>query len=217
MSEIDKKAIKERLRQNPVVERLTVLGRELLEGTERPNRISLSEFEPYIDLFRVDTKRYKDDSAYAKRLDGLFISYRTELGINLFQPTIVVVDKNDPKSPELYFLDRIMTRIKGDVLEGSSMRAQVPSAVSVASSTTVDQLMLDATLRDVLAANSTEEQRLYFRRVRHDSALIQRNFVMRNLSPEKREALLNPNGTSADAAAAPVTDSSVEFELDDED
>lgn len=210
---VNEEAIKEKLKNNHLVKQFADEGRKLLEKTERPNIITYAQFEPFIPLFNLDRKKYEDDQTYRLQMNRLYNQYTKGLGINLYQPTIVVVSEEDPT--ELYFLDRRFTRFKSDVVDGKSMRDNVPAAITRNASATRDQLLLDASIMDVMAANSTEEMKSYFARVKMDSALIQKNFVERNLSPEKKAEIMGETSPSDNREVG--SSSSMEFFLVDDD
>jgi hypothetical protein len=209
---VDQEAIKKKLSENHLVSKFSKEGTKLLEETERPNLITLNQFEPFIPMFNMDKKKYEEDETYRLSMNRLYNQYVRGLGINLYQPTIVIMSQEDPT--EVYFLDRVYTRFKSDIVDGKSMRDTVPSAIARNASTTRDQVLLEASVRDLVEANNTPEQRAYFRRIRTDSAIIQKNFVERNMSPEKRAELMAQINESKGEA---VQTGSVDFELDDDD
>jgi hypothetical protein len=51
-------------------------------------------------------------------------------------------------------------------------------------------MILDASLRDLATANSAPDSLAYFKKVRNDSALIQKLFVENNLNPELKKDLV---------------------------
>lgn len=185
---VNRDVIQEKLQSDHYVKQFAEQGAKLLEETNRPNIITYAQFEPFIELFNMDKTKYAADENYRISMNRLYNQYTRGLGINLYQPTIVVVSHEDPT--ELYFLDRKYTQFKSDTVEGKSKRDSVPAAVSRASSTTRDDLLLDASILDLMDANSSPEQKAHFARIRMQSAIIQKNFVERNLSPEKRAELL---------------------------
>ena len=203
---VDPNSIKERLKQDNFVTLFSKLGTKMLEDTNKPNVITLEQFQPFIPLFNMNKELYEEDESYRLSINRLYNQFIRGLNINLYQPTIVIRSREDPT--ECYFLNRRFTRIKSDGVEGKSMRDTVPAAVSKAASTTRDQLILEASVRDLIAANSTPEQKSYFTRIRMESALIEKNFVERNLSPEKRQELINDDVSSGTSVSSSVSNSS---------
>ncbi len=185
---VNEQVIKERIASDNFVTQFTKEGTKLLENTNKPNIITVEQFLPYISLFNMDKELYESDPTYKKRMDQLYSQYIRELSINLYETTLVIRSKEDPVIE--VFLNRRFTRIAADNKEGRSFRDTVPGAISKAATTTRDQLILDASIRDLVEANKDEGQMDYFRRVRRESAFIEAQFLKRNMSPEKRNALL---------------------------
>lgn len=153
---------------------------ELLKSTNQPNVITLEQFIPFLPLFNMDKERYKNESnqrnrPYQSDMHRLYNQWRFELGINIYEVTFVTRSKED--ETVVYFLDRMFTRIKGDVLDDSSksMREKVPGAVSHTAPESREQLLLNATLQDVVNANSTPEQLSFFRKMKIQSAIMVTN------------------------------------------
>ena len=90
-------AFREKLKDDHVVSTFARLGAELLKEDENPNVITLDQFEPYISLFQVDQEKLKTDKEYERHLRKLTEQYRINLGINFYQPTIVILSKEDPQ------------------------------------------------------------------------------------------------------------------------
>jgi hypothetical protein len=167
--------------------RFAQLGKELLEKTNRPNIITLDQFTPFIPLFKVDQERYDKEEDYRKQLGRMFERYRVELSINLYEPTIVVRSKTD--STELYFLDRLMTRIQSDVVDGRSNRDEAISKGPRGVGVNAGQVTLDASFKDLMVANASPDQKNTFLRSRIQSALIATHFARHNISPEKHREI----------------------------
>lgn len=175
-------AIENMVKKDHFAEQFSKMGTELIKNIDKPNVITLAQFEPFISLFQDNQKKYEEDDSYAKERNALFLRYKNELSINLYQPTIVIESLENPV--EHYFLDRIFTRIKSDQVMGASFREQVPSNIPKNASVTQADLVINASVKDIAAANNTPEQIEYFKRVRASSALITKLFVDRNLNPE---------------------------------
>lgn len=211
-NKVDPDAIKERISKDHFVSQFAEMGKILLEETNRPNVITLEQFEPFIPMFNADKVRYSTDTDYQAKMNALYNQYVRGLGINIYEPTIVIASKDDPR--ECYYLDRIFTRIRPDVAEENSTRDQVPSAVSRTSNVTRDDMLLEASMIDIIKANTTPEQKAFFAKIRVDSALIQKRFVENNLTPEKRNELLK--GIDEIKPIGEPTSSGMIFELDDD-
>lgn len=215
---VDAEAIRERLKNDHNISQFSKLGKALLEQSEQPNIITYAQFEPFLPLFQgIDYERLKPgvDEAYRTYIARLLRDYRVNLGINLYQPTIVVDRLEEPRR-ELYFLDRAFTRFNSDAVEGRSMRDSVPGAVARASSATRDQMLLEASVLDVMEANNTPEQKAYFARVKMESALINKYFFENNLSPEKKAEILGGQETPQNGESPPGG-STIDFIIDDDD
>lgn len=190
--------IRESLAKNHMVAQFSKLGTKLLEQTEKPNVITLAQFEPFIPLFNLDKVRYDEDVEYQHWANRLYNQFVRGLEINLYFPTIVIRSKEDPT--EVYWLNRTFTRIKADATDGSSVRDTVPAAVSKVANTTRDDMLLKASLHDLVEANKTPEQMEYFLQMRRETALMNEKFQKHNLSPEKKAALTvkSPEASSSD-------------------
>lgn len=211
-NKVDPDAIKEKLGGDHFVSKFSELGQVLLEQTNRPNVVTLEQFTPFIPLFNTDVKRYETDREYKLHINRLYNSYVKGLGINLYEPTIIIASREDPK--EIGFLDRAFTRIKSDNIEGESNRNLVPSVVSKASNVTRDDLILEASLSDIGKANTTAEQKEFFTKIKIMSAFLHNRFVENHLSEDKRKELM-----SDESEISPVgvqTSSGIAFELDDD-
>jgi hypothetical protein len=218
-NKVDADAIRERLKDNHVVQQLVKDGALLLAKTNQPNRITLAQFTPFIPIFNVDKTRYAEDIAYKKQMDQLGARYVRDLEINLYEPTIVIQSKEEPI--ELVVLNRLFTRISTDNVEGESKRETVPAAVSKISGTTRDDQMLAASIADLGTANRSPKQMEFFKRVRENTAIINKAFVERNASPIGREAIIGKEALAAasgsgEAAAVPHA-GPVDTFMDDDD
>jgi len=185
---VDHDKIKESISKNHLAAIVAKEGNKLLEESERPNIITYAQFEPYIPLFNYDKERYDKDSGYKLEMHRLYNQYKLSLGINMYHPTIVIFSKEDPRA--VYFLDRVWTRFKSDAVGTTNNRDSVPAAVNRTSNVTRDMMILDASLRDLATANSAPDSLAYFKKVRNDSALIQKLFVENNLNPELKKDLV---------------------------
>lgn len=197
---VNEAVIKQRIASDNFVTQFAKEGTKLLENTNKPNIITVEQFLPYISLFNTDKDLYETDPNYKSKMTQLYSQYIRELGINLYEPTLVIRSKED-QTIEV-FLQRRFTRIAADNTDGRSFRDTVPGAVSKAASATRDQLILDASIRDLVEANKTDSQMDYFRRIRKESAFIEAQFLKRNMSPEKRDAILSEQNISASALAS---------------
>lgn len=201
----------------------TTLGKDLLDQTEKNNIITLAQFEPYVELFTRDPEKLKKldyrsgtfDSVYADRIQKLFHAYRVNLGINLHFPTIVVDRLEEPRK-ELIFLDRLWTRIKSDHVVDNSARDRVPAVVSKAGELQREDIVLNASLTDVVSANATEEQTRQFQQNRAESAILLKLFAERNLNPAKRAEITGEAPDSASENTVGDLGSSSYFGFDDE-
>lgn len=176
------------IKRNVELEAFVKGGTKLLEESERPNVITFAQFEPFIPLYKIDKEKYENDTEYRLNMNRLMKTFTQTLSINWYQPIIVIYSEQVRKP--VYFLERRFTRIKADNMTGSTMRDTVPSAVPVASGTTVPELIMRASALDIVAANQTPEQMEYFRTVKSNARKQLKNFVEQNLSPEKREQLI---------------------------
>lgn len=202
---------------NHWVQQFTRLGKELLENTEKTNIITLAQFEPYMEIFAPDQKRMKTDTVYVREMQRLFEAYRINLGINFYYPTIVVDRLEEPRR-ELYFLDRIWSRLKADVVEGKSARDDVPSNVPKIGDLNRDILILRASATDIMAANNSDDQIDQFRRNRIESAVLKDLFVKHNLNPDSRASFVGEDPAQAETPTAPPASGSsgCDFGVDDD-
>lgn len=193
------------------------LGKELLDQTERPNVITLAQFEPYIQLFAPDHVRLKNDSAYSQSMTKLMNDYRVKLGINFKYPTLVVDQMEEPRKV-LLFLDRLFSNIQADNVTENSARATVPSNVNKMGGDHRDTLILSASIKDLMSANASEEQAKIFQNNRAESALMLKIFLDHNLTPEKRAEFIAKHAIPDPSDATPSSQiSEVNFGLDDDD
>jgi hypothetical protein len=212
-NKVDQEAIKEKISKDHFVSQFTEMGKALLEETNKPNIITLEQFEPFIPMFNMDKDKYATDKDYRAQMNRLYNIYVKGLGINIYEPTIVVMSKDDPR--ECYYLDRIFTRVKSDVVDDDSQRSKVPSVVSRAALITREDLLLEASMLDIVKANTSPDQKAFFAKVKVDSALIQKRFVENNLNPDKRAELTKDTDSISPIGETSV--SGITFELDDED
>lgn len=209
---IDHDTLKQKIGENHLVRQLEMAGKKLLEETNRPNVITYAQFEPYITLFNADKVKLNEDQNYRREMQRLLENYRVNLGINFYEPTIVIMSETD--RTEIAFLDRIFTRIRSDAVTGDSKRDSVPSVINKASPVNRDQLMVQASILDLIDANNTPEQRNFLARVKMESAIIQKHFSEKNLSSEKRTESLNV--AAEEVSLTGSSDGSISFELDDD-
>lgn len=210
------KFIEEGLKKDNHVSHFSKLGTLLLKQTNQPNVITLDQFRPFIPMFKIDHERLSLDEGYKAELMRLYNRWRRELGINPYEITIVIYSKEDPR--EAYVLNRAFTRIKSDALSDGvkSLRESVPGAVPKTSSISREELVLDASLNDLVAANSTPEQKAHFARVRMESALVQKHFVENTMNPEMRAKILGDQESEAPSVSSPTNSVTTTF-LDDDD
>lgn len=204
-------AIKEVLKKDHHVNQFSTLGTKFLEETERPNIITFAQFEPFIPLFNIDKERIESDKAYRSDTQKLYDAYIHNLGINIYQPTIVVRSAED--RTELYHLNRVFTRIKSDIVDGNARRDTVPASIARNSSVTRDNLLLDASIHDLGSANQTPEMITYFQQLRVESAILDTKFIANNLNPEKRNSVVS----NSEVAETEVSSPSSMILLDDDD
>lgn len=164
-------AIRNALLQNHHVSQFSKLGHELLETTERPNIITFAQFEPFMDLFMDRTKEMKKNPQIRYDRTALFERFRHELGINVFYPTIVVVSDTD--ATEVYFINRLFSRIKSDAVEGPSRRETLPHDAGRGQSVKRETLLYQAAIVDLAAANGTPEQVSYFQQLKRETVLLE--------------------------------------------
>ena len=100
-----------------------------------------------------------------------------------------MIRSNEDPVEELV-LPRLFTRIKPDHVETQSFKSTIPSSVARNASMTRDQMLLNASLKDLVQANKTPEQMRHFTRMQMESALIEKAFVERNMSPERRDEII---------------------------
>jgi hypothetical protein len=110
----------------------------------------------------------------------------------------------------------LLTRIQSDIVDGKSNRESIPQQPNRAAGETQAQKFLDASLQDVMQANSTPEQRSFFMNSKIQSAFIQKKFVEKNLSPEARAEVMAglPDGVDA-TSSTPKSKPSRAVILDD--
>lgn len=203
---VDTNKIKNSLAENHIVSIISKEGKALLDKTNKPNVITYAQFEPFIPIFKIDQERYNTDPEYNLYIRKLCVKYKQDLEINFYQPTLVV--DNEESKKVLYYLDRVWTRFNAGDSTKPSNREQLPQHINRAAGETRDMMLLNASLKDIGDANSTEESLKYFRSVRNMSAIITKNFVENNLSPELKEKIVPQNVVDAV--------SNVSFEIDDE-
>jgi hypothetical protein len=203
--------------QNHEVSQFVKLGKELLAATERPNVITLAQFEPYIQLFCPDKKRMQTDTAYIASMRSLMNDYRVKLGINIYYPTLVVDQIEEPRKVVL-FLDRWFSKIQSDNVTANSARDTVPSNINKMGGDHRDSLVLSASVKDLMSANSSEEQGKIFQANRAESALMLKIFVENNLPPEKRAEFIAKHSPVAteDTGTVPLSTANYGFDDDDE-
>lgn len=216
-NQVDPNSIAERLKSDNIVSQFAKEGAKLLEETNRPNVITAEQFMPYVLLFNMDKEQYEKDQTYRLRINRLYNSYIRDLGINLYELTVVVESKENPVP--LVVLNRRFTRIQGDRVDGKSMRDTVPAAIMKTADTTRDQEILKASVMDLVAANNTPEQKEYFTKVRMDSAMVEKWFAARNASPTARAELMGEGTTDAAVPGSDGSDegSNLNISLDDDD
>ena len=200
-------SVQEHLKQDNFVSRLVEQGKELLAETNRPNVITIEQFRPYVGLFNVDKDRYKHDRDYRGHLERLHAQYIRELSINKYEPTIVILSRDDPKP--VYYLQRYFTRIASDAVEGKGKRDTVPAAIAASASQTRDQMILAASITDLVNANRSPEQMDQFKRIRADSAWIDRMFAEHNKARSDNQEPGSTNSSSfpaEDAVAVSLLD-----------
>lgn len=222
--EVDPNSIKGKIaeglaKEDHAVAQLVKLGTELLKESEKPNIITVKEFEPFIPLFKVDNERLDQNSkrydrAYDMEIRRLYNEYVHGLGINLYQPTIVIESRENPV--ELVFLNRAFTRVKSDAVEGNSARAAIPASVLRNPTMTRDQAILDASLSDLQKANQSPEQKEAFVKAKIESALFNHLFFENNLSPEKKAEILESANPAEETPTQSSDSSDIEFTLDDD-
>ncbi len=187
MSDDDRRNFsKKMMESDPTVRIIAEQGKALLDELNKENRITLDQFLPFIPLFvNKDPADQRSDEEYKRDLQSLLLRYKNELGINFYQPTIVVASENDPT--ELYFLDRIFSRIRSDnVPEGHRSRiAKLPNSPLL----TQSDKMLNASLVDLTSANSSEDAVRSFAINKAISSIINSAFYRNNLSPELKEKI----------------------------
>lgn len=197
-------------KNSAAVRQLVEQGALLLAETNRPNIITLAQFEPFIPLFKMDKNRYAKDRGYELEMNRLYNRWKRELEINLYEITIVIKSKEDPQ--EVYWLDRTFTRIQSDFVpdNGKSHRDTVPAAVARSADMTRDDQILQASLHDLMEANKTEEQMNEFFRAKMESSLVQKRFFENNLSEDLRKEILgggdNQSGTSSTTTTTLIDD-----------
>ena len=216
----DDKLLKSIVGKDHYAQQLTKLGGELVAKAKLPNVITVAQFQPFIELYRVDKTRRDNDKAYRDRLQALYDNFIHGLGINRYQPIIVIESLENPV--DVYYLDRQWTAIRSDLVDGDSARNTVPNNLPKTAPVTRDELIEGATLRDVVSANSTLEQKAYFKKVQETSAYLRKRFTERNLSPDLRTEQLatkptdRPSDNSPSSTPSP-TPSPTQYLVDDDD
>ena len=196
-------------KNDPIMESFINEGAKLIEKENEPNVITYDQFLPYIDLFNADEKRYNTDEEYKKRILTLNHNWYRRLGINPYNVTIVIASETDRRP--LYFLDRRFTRLQSDNKVERSARLDVQDNIPKSAQITRDQVLLNATFADVVTANTTEEQKQVFAKVKAESALFRHLFIQHNLPENKRQQMIEEKQTPA---ASEITPDSVEFDDD---
>ena len=182
-ADVREEVIKSKLANDHYAQLFTKLGNELLAETEKPNVITLDQFRPYIPMFQLDHSRYNNgDDQYTQEMNRLLYAWRHVLGINMFQPTIVIVSETDRR--EVVTLNRRFTRIRPDLVDGTSFKEQVPRNIPKTAEVSREEHLMAATVKDVVAANTTPDQLTYFKQLREQSAVLTQMFLERNASPK---------------------------------
>jgi hypothetical protein len=211
-------AIEEALKSDTVISQFVTEGTALLKETNRPNIITLEQFAPFVPLFNVDPTKYIPHSGpgsgrpnqYTRDLNDLYRRWRFELGINQYEVTYVVKSAEDRTI--VYYLDRQLTRLRSDSYEGESSRGDVPSNVPRGGPTTKEDLVIDASYKDLVLANSTPDQTQRIGQLKMESAVIARHFAERNQTPSLRPDVLKDGDTDGPDAS----DDDLGITLDDE-
>lgn len=211
--------VKERVHEDGLVSQVVKQGAELLRRTNRPNVITAAQFAPFKPMFNMDKERYEresPDGPYCLEMNRLFNAWRNELGINLYEITIVIASETDHRVVQ--YLDRRYTRIRSDIVDGKSSRDSVPAAISKTSDTTRDQEILKASVHDIAVANSSSDAVRQHALTKAYSAYVTKKFVEMNLSPEDREKLLDSQSIDTSSEDIPVVDAGrILTILDDDD
>ena len=193
--------IREKILAQHDIQQLIKSGEKLLEETNRPNIITLEEFEPYRPLFSIDSERLETDEQYKISMFRMYENYRRNLSINIYQPTVVIQSREN--QVEVLHLRRVFTQIAPDTPpSGTGLRDTIPAAVQRGSYETRDMKLLDASLADLMAANSTEEQKAAFRAARVETALFDTLFVRNNLNEQKRKDIMGENKPEESSGSA---------------
>lgn len=215
---VDPEKVKAKMTGNHLVDEFVKLGEQLLEQTNKPNRITLAQFEPFIPLFNYDKDKLDPvtgDPKYRDQFSKLMYRYTKDPNgpmINLYKPVIVVVSEEDDTIVTV--LPQVYSQIRSDS-EGDSLRDNIPAALSRVSSLSRDELILEASLADLMTANNTPEQKAAFALARFETAVIQKYFIERNMSDKKKQELLGTS--SSEEKRSTSTDFSSVVELDDSD
>lgn len=212
----DPSVLREGMKNDNTVKHFVKLGTALLEQTNRPNVITVDEFRPFVPMFNVDPERTETDPAYKAEMTRLMQQWRHRLGINPYEITIVIKSREDPQ--EVLILNRSFTRIKSDVVDdgNKAMRDAVPM-VPRTSSVSRDELIADASLKDLLNANNTQDQKNYFARVRMESALVISHFVRHHMTAKQRAEFLGNADDTQTSATSSQSKATTTTLLDDDD
>lgn len=187
--------VQQNLEKNPHVEQFIKQGNKLLEETNRPNIITVEQFEPFLALYKLDQQKYENDANYKLFINRLYQKFKVGLSINLHEPILVVRSTED--QTVVCQLDRVFTRIKSDAaISGKSAKDNLTNIGPRTDKQKREDMLMGALLTDVARANETPEQIERFKRIKRDSALITKRFVEQNLSPEKREELMKESSSS---------------------
>ena len=221
---IDPVKVDKIVRADPLIEQITKQAATLLRNTERPNIITYDEFFPYMEMYNGDHDKQDEnhpsfDRAYRARLATMFLEFRRNLNINIYQPIIVIRSKEDPTN--LYFFPPIMRRISPDNEMRGGLRNAVGAATRGGPGTRREDQILDASIKDIYAANEQPEAIRKLQLARGINALLAKKFIDHNMAPEKRDALYAKfQAEQAGASGAPlqITQSGGvdDVELDDE-
>lgn len=213
--------IRQMVEQDDTIKQFSRLGGELLEQSNKPNVITVQQFMPYIELFNVDQTRYGPDKdlAYNRYIDGLYSSWRHELGINIHEVTYVIRNEDEGKPAKeqvvVCVLDRRFTRIESDTGKVTHNRQQIPSNFNRNATMTRHDAILDALVRDVEATNNTPDQIAFFTQLRKESAVANASFVRNNLTPDQQREKL---GSSVEKTTIdPIGDDDIPTTLIDDD
>jgi hypothetical protein len=218
---VDADAIRESLRSNLMVQQLEKAGAELLARTNRPNVITLEQFEPYRLLFADHKGQYVEHSGpnmgrmnnYTRTINELHRRWVHELGINLYEVTYVIRSQEHPEV--VHFIDRTFTRVHSDALADGSRTGILANTPRNAADTRQD-LLMGASFTDLVAANQTEEQMKRTAMIRMESSIVVRHFIEENLSPDKRAKILADQNKDNPQPTADNSGGGIEL-MDDDD